>query len=77
MSNDMDDINDATEAIFNAAEALRLAGVETEAVSNALIGRGILLKLMDGALAEDVLEEIEDIMKTGNDVKSIKPTIQE
>ena len=60
----MDDVNDASEAVWRLSESLRLAGVETNAVANALIGRGTLLKLMDGASVEDVLSEIKDMTAT-------------
>jgi hypothetical protein len=40
------DIDDASIAIWQVADILRLADVETDAVANALLGRGILLKLL-------------------------------
>ncbi len=61
---DMDDVNDASEAVWRLSESLRLAGVETNAVANALIGRGTLLKLMDGASVDYVLSEIKDMTTT-------------
>lgn len=64
VENDMNDVNDASEAVWHLSETLRLAGVETNAVANALIGRGTLLKLMDGASVEDVLSEINDMTAT-------------
>ena len=61
---DMDDINDASEAVWRVSESLRLAGVDTDAVAGALIGRGISLKLMEGESVEEVLDDIENMTAT-------------
>ena len=41
-----------------------IAGVDTNAVAGALIGRGISLKLMDGVSVEEVLDDIDDMIAT-------------
>jgi hypothetical protein len=62
--NNSEDIDDASTAIWRVTDALRLAGVETDAVANALLGRGILLKLMDGASVEALAIEVDEIFGT-------------
>ncbi|MAF49169.1 MAG: hypothetical protein QGH73_18615 [Rhodospirillales bacterium] len=59
-----DDIDDASTAIWRVSDNLRLAGVETDAVANALLGRGILLKLMEGASVEALAIEVDEIIGT-------------
>ena len=59
-----DDIDDASIAIWQVADNLSLAGVETDAVANALLGRGILLKLMEGASVEALAIEVDEIIGT-------------
>jgi len=61
---DMDDVHDASDAVWRVTESLRLAGVDTNAVAAALIGRGISLKLMDGVSVEEVLADIDDMIAT-------------
>ena len=56
----MDDNAEASQAIDNVVQALKLAGVEEDVIASHLLASGILLHLKNGASAEGVMEEVED-----------------
>ena len=58
----MDDDADAAEVITQMVETLRLAGINDTAIASSLVARGLLMRLMDGASAVGVLEEVEDML---------------
>ena len=58
----MDDNADATEAITQMVETLRLAGVNDTSIAASLVARGLLMRLMDGVSVVNVLEEVEGML---------------
>lgn len=58
----MDDNEDATEVISQTVKTLRLAGVNDTAIGSSLVARGLLMRLMDGASADDVLGEVKEMI---------------
>jgi hypothetical protein len=55
----MDDDSDASQAIDNVAQALKLAGVAEDVIANQLLAKGCILKLMDGVSGDEILDEME------------------
>jgi hypothetical protein len=55
----MDDDSDASQAIDNVVQALKLAGVTEDVIANQLLAKGCILKLMDGVSADEILDEME------------------
>ncbi len=56
----MDDDTDASEAIDNVVQALRLAGVTDDVIANQLMAKGCVLHLMDGLSADEILDNLEE-----------------
>ena len=56
----MDDNADASQAIDNVVQALKLAGVEEDVIARQLLAAGILLHLKNGVSVEGVMDEVED-----------------
>jgi hypothetical protein len=57
-----DDYDDAAEAVLRVTEALRLAGVDTDAIADALLSKAILFKLAEGDTVEDVINDVEEMI---------------
>ena len=56
----MDDNAEASQAIDNVVQALKLAGVEEDVIASHLLASGVLLHLKNGASVKGVMEEVED-----------------
>ena len=56
----MDDNADASQAIDNVVQALKLAGVEEDVIASHLLASGVLLHLKNGVSVEGVMDEVED-----------------
>jgi hypothetical protein len=55
----MDDNSDASQAIDDVVQALKLAGVTEDVIANQLLAKGCVLHLMDGVSADEILDDIE------------------
>ena len=56
----MDDNSDASEAIDNVVQALKLAGVKEDGIANQLLAKGCILQLMGGVTADEILDDLEE-----------------
>jgi hypothetical protein len=56
----MDDNADASKAIDNVVQALKLAGVEEDVIASHLLASGVLLHLKNGVSVEGVLDEVKN-----------------
>jgi len=56
----MDDNEDASAAIDQIVENLRLAGVEDDAIASALVSKGAVNSLMAGVSAEDLMGDLAE-----------------
>lgn len=56
----MDDNSDASKAIDNVVQALKLAGVTEDVIANELLANGCVLHLMDGVSADEILDDMEE-----------------
>ena len=56
----MDDNADASQAIDNVVQALKLAGVEEDVIASHLLASGVLLHLKNGVSVKGVMDEVED-----------------
>ncbi|MBT4671277.1 MAG: hypothetical protein HOB64_04115 [Rhodospirillaceae bacterium] len=56
----MDDNSDASEAIDNVVQALKLAGVKEDVIANQLLAKGCILQLMGGVTADEILDDLEE-----------------
>jgi hypothetical protein len=59
----MDDPTDASQAIDNIVQSLRLAGVDEDVITSELLAKGILRRLMNGDTPADVMIEVEDAIE--------------
>ncbi len=56
----MDDNSDASQAIDDVVQALKLAGVTEDVIANELLAKGCVLHLMDGVSADEILDDMEE-----------------
>ena len=56
----MDDNSDASQAIDDVVQALKLAGVTGDVIANQLLAKGCILHLMDGVSADEILDDMEE-----------------
>ena len=56
----MDDNADASEAIDNVVQALKLAGVDESAIADVLPAKGTILHLMNGLSVKETLDGLKD-----------------
>ena len=56
----MDDNADASEAIDNVVQALKLAGEDKSAIADVLLAKGTILYLMNGLSVEETLDGLKD-----------------
>jgi hypothetical protein len=56
----MDDYADASRAIDNVVQSLKLAGVEEDIIARHLLASGILLRLKNGVSVEEIMGEVEE-----------------
>ena len=60
----MDDNSDASQAIDDVVQALKLAGVKEDVIANQLLAKGCILQLMDGLSSEEILGDLEESLIT-------------
>jgi hypothetical protein len=56
----MDDDADASQAIDNVVQALKLAGVTEDVIASQLLAKGCVLQLMGGLSADEILDDLEE-----------------
>ena len=55
----MDDNSDASQAIDDVVQALKLAGVTEDVIASQLLAKGCVLQLMDGVSTDEILDDLE------------------
>ena len=56
----MDDNSDASQAIDDVVQALKLAGVTEDVIASQLLAKGCVLQLMGGLSADEILDDLEE-----------------
>ena len=56
----MDDNAEASEAIDNVVQALKLAGEDKSAIAEVMLAKGTILHLMNGLSVEETLDGLKD-----------------
>jgi hypothetical protein len=56
----MDDQSDASQAIDDVVQALKLAGVTEDVIASQLLAKGCFLQLMNGVSADEILDDLEE-----------------
>jgi hypothetical protein len=56
----MNDKSDASQAIDDVVQALKLAGVAEDVIANQLLAKGCIVQLMNGVSADEILDDLEE-----------------
>jgi hypothetical protein len=55
----MDDNSDASQAIDDVVQVLKLAGITEDVIANQLLAKGCIIQLMNGVSADEILNDLE------------------